>query len=205
MSAILYDDALLRKLQSWTSNTSMHVYGVDDTERLFEITSDVKNDRPIQLPLLCLRRNPGGYTVLDTSKKPMSFDGIALQKTKEKSLVLNAIPISLSYQLDVYTRYRIEAEEFARNLVFNIVNYPKINVIIPYMGIDYTHTSSIKLSPEVENNSDIPERLSFGQFSRYTLGISINDAYLWDVREKDNYTIDCKVLTSDEEIIKCDC
>ena len=205
MSAVLYDDALLRKLKKWTDKTSMHIYGVDDTERLFEIQQDKSGDEPIKLPILCLRRVPGGFTVTDTSRKPMSFDGAAIDKSNEKTRVLNSIPISLQYQLDVYARYKVEVEEYARNLVFNIVNYPKLEVIIPYMGVDYVHNSSIKLSPNVDDNSDIPERLSFGQFTRYTLGISVDDAYLWDVRDKDNYTITTRVLTDEEEIIPCDC
>ena len=205
MSAVLYDDALLNKLRGWTNNTNMHVYGTDDTERLFEIVTDTTNDSPIKLPILCLRRTPPGYVVTNTSKKPMSFDGVTVSASEKKSIVLNAIPISLQYQLDIYARYKIEAEEYARNLVFNIINYPKLKVIIPYMGVDYEHISSLELSPNIEDNSDIPERLSFGQFTRYTIGIDVKNAYLWDVRERDNYTIDCQVFTSDEEIIDCDC
>ena len=206
MSAYLYDEALLNKLKAWTNKTSMHIYSDDEsTERLFEIEADTKGDKPIQLPLIALRRSPGGFTLSSMTKQPMSFDGAAIDKSQEKSVVLNAIPINLQYQLDIYTRNKIEAEEYARNFVFNIINYPKMKVIIPYMGKDFVHNATIRLSQEVSDNSDVPQRLSIGQFTRYTLNLYIENAYLWDVRERDNYKIEVDVKMSDEDIIKCDC
>ena len=41
----------------------------------------------------------------------------------------------------------------------------------------------------MEDNSEIPERLVQGQFTRLTLNLSIDDAYLWDFRVRDNYII----------------
>jgi chorismate synthase len=55
-----------------------------------------------------------------------------------------------------------------------------------YIG---THISNIRLTTEVEDNSDIPERLISGQFTRLTIGIDIDDAYLFDVRIRDNLSI----------------
>ena len=180
------------------------MYGVDDTERLFEIVLDDAKDKPIELPILCLRRL-GAFTVQNISKKPMAFDGVTLDASENISKTLNAIPIDINYQLDIYTRYRLEAEEYARNLVFNIINYPKVDVIIPYMGYDYIHSSSIVLSPQVDNNSDIPERLSFGQFTRYTINFSIQNAYLWDIQERPNYSMVTDVITNEDKIEPCNC
>jgi len=45
------------------------------------------------------------------------------------------------------------------------------------------------LANDVEDNSDIAERLISGQFSRLTLQINIDDAYLFDVKVRDNYLI----------------
>ena len=52
-----------------------------------------------------------------------------------------------------------------------------------------SHDANIRVTSDVEDNSDIPERLIPGQFTRLTLGISIDDAYLFDVRIKDNLSI----------------
>ena len=100
--------------------------------------------------------------------------------------MLQAVPIGIGYQIDVYTRYLAEADEYARNLVYNIINYPKLTIEIPYENSKLQHDANIRILSDVEDNSDIPERLISGQFSRFTIGINIDDAYLWDVRIKDN-------------------
>ena len=45
----------------------------------------------------------------------------------------------------------------------------------------------------MEDNSDIPERLFPGQFSRMTINFTLNDAYLWDIRKRDNFEIEANV------------
>lgn len=192
MSVKLYDDAMINKLQKWTRNTHITLIKPDEVRRFFEVNADTSNDSPLRLPAIVLSRS-GGYTVIDPSKRPLSFDGATLDSraTEEHNMAiqLNAIPISVSYQIDVFTRYFEEADEFSRNLVFNIINYPKLEVIIPYNNQNYHHEANMRLDPNVEDNSDIPERLISGQFTRQTLKFTIDDAYLFDVRERENYTI----------------
>jgi hypothetical protein len=197
MSVGLYDEALLKKLKNWTSDTNLSIYGPQETKRMFQAIADKTNDAPLKLPIISLRR-PGGFTVLNTNKKPMTFDGLTLEANHEVAKQLNAIPIGISYQLDIYTRYFEEADQYARNIVFNIINYPKVDVIIPYNNEDYVHHSNIRMNPEVEDNSDIPERLIPGQFTRLSLKIDIDDAYLWDVRYRDVYSIDIKYEIEDD-------
>ena len=189
MSIGLYDDAFVKKLQSWTKNSKLQVVGPNDTKRLFEITADTTNDSPITLPMISLKR-PGGFTILHTIKHPLSFDGATLDATYEQAKQMNMIPISIPYQIDVYTRYLNEADEYIRHLVFNIINYPKLDIVIPYNNENYIHHSNIRLAGEVDDNSDIPERLISGQFVRMSMRIDIDDAYLFDVRYRDVYSIE---------------
>ncbi len=200
MSVKLYDDAFMHKLQHWTKDTAVTIVSPTETRQLFEVVADTTNDKPIQLPLIALKR-PGGFTILDTGKKPLSFDGLTLDATHEKASQLNAVPISIPYQLDIYTRYLHEADEYVRNLVFNIINYPKLDVVIPYNNENYVHHSNIRLSGEVDDNSDIPERLIPGQFTRMTMRIDVDDAYLFDVRYRDVYSIEIRAEISDNSIL----
>ena len=188
MAVRFYDEALLRKFQKWTADTQVHLTGINETKRLFEVVADTNNDRPIQFPLIALSRN-GGYTIQEKYKQPRSYNGSALVVTTDSGAKLNAIPIGISYQIDIYTRELAEADEYARNIVFNIINYPKLNIEIPYEDSGLTHDANIRLITDVEDNSDIPERLISGQFTRFTIGIDIDDAYLFDVRVKDNLSI----------------
>lgn len=188
MAVRFYDEALVAKLKKWTQDTDVTLLGVNETKRRFEVLADKNNDQPIKLPLITLSRN-GGYTILSKNKKPLSYDGNTFVRSNEKSALLNGIPISIQYQIDIYTRYLEEADEYARNIVFNIVNYPKLNIEIPYEDLGLTHDANIMLSSDVDDNSDIPERLIPGQFTRLTIGIVIDDAYLFDVHVKKNLSI----------------
>ena len=185
MSLTLYDEALLAKLKNWTQDTQMFVMGVDESTRLFTAILDQNKDNPINLPIIALSR-PGGFTIEDKYKQPKSYNGVPVAHNLERGAKLNAVKISIPYQIDVYTRHQFEADEYIRNIVFNIINYPVLRINIPYHDLGLFHDSNIRISSDVEDNSDVPERLITGQFKRYTLSIIVDDAYLFDVRMKDN-------------------
>ena len=168
MAVRFYDDALLAKLRRWTPENQVQLTGVNETRRLFEVIADKTNDSTIKLPLIALSRN-GGYTIQSKYKQPKSYNGSLIQATMDNGARLNAIPIGISYQIDIYARHLAEADEYARNIVFNIINYPKLNIEIPYENVGITHDANIRLTTDVEDNSDIPERLIPGQFTRFTI------------------------------------
>jgi len=192
----LYDEALLTKLQGWTRNTKLNITGVNDTRRVFQVIGDKTGDEPIKLPLITLSR-PAGYEILNTNKKMLTFDGALIGVSEKYGKQLNAVPIQINYQLDVYAKYLAEADEYARNLVFNIINYPKVTVTLPYNDSKFEHDSNIRLLSEVQDNSDVPERLIPGQFTRLSLSITIDDAYLFDIRVRDNISIDTEIELQD--------
>lgn len=200
MSLALYDKALLNKIQKWVKDDTIKITSPNETRRLFEYIADINDDKPINLPLIALRRD-SNVEILNTNKKPLTFDGKTIvYSTTERGIpfkgnILNAIPISLKYQLDIYTRYFEEADEYSRNFIFNFINYPLLTVEIPYNNSNLTANATIKLNSELTDNSDIPERLVPGQFTRMTLQLYIDDAYLWDYRAKDNVLINCETIT----------
>lgn len=193
MSLSLYDEAVVQKFKNWTQTTNIHIYGPNDTAQLFEIIADETDDKAIKLPILSIRRN-NGYSILNYNKKPLTYDGMMTESTCKSSITLNAIPISIPYQLDIYTKYLKEADEYMRNIIFNVINSPRITINIPYQTVNIQHNSFIRISDnDVADNSDIPERLIPGQFTRLSLLFNIDDAYLWDVRIRDNVHIDANV------------
>ena len=125
MGVKLYDDAIVSKFKQWTQRTNIHIYSPSETKRIFEIIAEQTNDKPIGLPFIGLSR-VGGYTILNTQMQPMTYDGLTLKANQKASLQLNAIPIQIDYQVDVYTRQLSEADDYVRNLVFNIINFPSL-------------------------------------------------------------------------------
>ena len=181
MSVGLYDNAFVEKLKKWTKETAVTILTPSETKNLFEIVADENNDQPVNLPLISLKRS-GGFTVLQTGARPLMKSGARLFVNPEVSKNLRAIPVSIPYQIDIYTRYQDEADEYARNIVYNIINYPRLDINIPYYDQNIIHYSNIHMLGEVEDTSDIPERLISGQFTRMTIQIIVDDAYLFDVK-----------------------
>ena len=200
MSVRFYDLALLNKVKSWVKDPNMTITSPDETARYFEYRADITNDKPIQLPLIALRR-ARAIDLQNVNKQSMSFSGTKLHghHTEDpesgelqscKVSLMNAIPIGVGYQIDIYTRYAEEADEYLRNFIFNIVNYPKLQIEIPYNNTNRLHYCTMTLVNTAEDNSDIPERLVAGQFTRWTIGLRINDAYLFSVPIKTPYHIE---------------
>ena len=191
MAIAYYDNALLEKVKSWVNDANMKITGPDETRRLFQYQADIKDDKPIQLPLIALRRGRD-VDILSTNKKPLTFDGATLEANAKQSGMLNGIPIAIKYQLDIYSRYYEEADEYIRNFIFNFINFPKLKIEIPYNDAKIEHISNVRLEQTVVDNSDIAERLTPGQFTRFTLSLYIDDAYIFDYKFRRNYITEIK-------------
>ena len=106
---------------------------------------------------------------------------------------LNAIPVSIPYRIDVYTRYQKENDLYMRNLIFNFINYPTLQVAFRYNGIDLQQNGNIILRDSVSyDNPSI--KIFSDQICRQTLSIVIDDAYLWDVRVRGSVSLDAGKL-----------
>ena len=193
MAIRFYDEALVDKISSWILDQNMTILKPDEVNRLFQITTDKQNDRPLQLPLIAISRDRD-FRILNPNKTQLSTNGARLDIINDKGTQLNAIPIELGYQLDIYTRHYVEGDEYLRNFIFNLINYPSLMVKIPYNGEERLHRATINISDIISDNSDIPQRLFPGQFTRWTISLNIEDAYLFSIPTKDVV----KIVDSDE-------
>lgn len=183
MSVALYDRIVRDKIAGWVVDPSMAVYGPDETARLFKHQANVNNDKPITLPLIAISRDRD-LEVIMTAKHPLAYMGKTFNATFDAADHLNAIPCRIGYQIDIYTRYQAEADEYVRNFVFNIINFPSMELEIPYNNCKNTYTSYLSLLSPIRDNSDIPERLIAGQFTRMTINVRLNDAQLFSYNHK---------------------
>lgn len=189
MSAVLYDIALTEKLKRWTEQTDIHVYSPEESNTVFALQADIHNDKPVSLPFIRISR-PGGYTIINYNKKALTYDGFTLDASLEKGVQLNAIPISISYQIDVYARYLTEADEYMRNLIFNIINFPMLKIQVPYRDLKISHDSAIRIMDnKVYDNSNATGSLDPKSLARLSIAVNIDDAYIWDVRVRNNVQI----------------
>lgn len=194
MAIRYYDNALTEKIKGWVKDPNMKILSPSDSSRLFQMKLDENNDKPLTLPLIAISRD-SEIEIISTNRRPMTYDGATLDQTQKTSKLLNAIPIKISYQLDIYTRYFAEADEYLRNFIFNFINYPKLNIEIPYNDAMVFHDSTVLLNKTASDTSDIKERLITGQFTRMTLKLNIDDAYLFSIPFKDNWRVEYNGLT----------
>lgn len=196
MSVRFYDRALFEKIASWVKDPNLRILKPDESTRLFEMTLDETNDKPLSLPLIAISRDKP-IEILNTQKQPKTFNGFCIQKSTLKnnqvSIPMNVIPIQIGYQIDIYTRGLAEADEYLRNFVFNLINYPKLRIMLPYNNVkaqksesdpdlvEVMHDCNIKLDPTLIDNSDIKEHLFADQFVRFTIKLSIDDAYFFSM------------------------
>ena len=197
MAIRYYDEALTEKIKAWVKDPNMHILSPNQSTRLFQLMADEKYDEPITLPLIAISRDPT-YEILTTTKRALTYDGPHVEADRKMSQLLNGIPIRIGYQLDIYTKYFAEADEYTRNFIFNLINYPNVRIEIPYNQSRVVHNSTIVLNSSVTDNSDIPERLVPGQFTRMSIRFNIDDAYLFSVPFMDNWYIEDYGVAVDE-------
>lgn len=181
MAVRYYDEALIEKIKRWVIDPKMKILGPSEARELFRQNSDRDFDKAMTLPLIVLSRD--NYCEINNSnKQALSYDGGHIDIVNEKrSGVLNAIPIKLTYELSIYTRYFEEADEYARNFIFNLINYPTLDINIPYQNANIAHRSKIYLDNRVIDNSGNSGRLARDQYSKISLTLEINDAYLFSI------------------------
>ncbi len=202
MAVRYYDDALIMKLQSWLPEASpLRILKPDESKRLFELTADDNKDQPLQMPFIALSRN-NDIELLLNIKGPRSYDGLRLIGDVDNTALLNVIPIKLEYQLDIYAKRSDEADEYMRNILFKLINNPVIKIEIPYNSdsiqtfarkidkkAEIEHIANIRVLSTVSDTSGISERLFSGQFSRWTIGLEIQDAFLFSIPYKRNWKL----------------
>ncbi len=187
----LYDTALLNRLKRWFNNPNITISR--DTKALFTSQADINENDSFPFPLVAVTR-ADTIGILETNKKPKSFRSQKFDLVSDKTQinVLNAIPISLAYQIDIYTRHRLENDNILRELVFKIINNPSLEIEIPNSG-EKTHRFNMRLRDTIIDNSDIPEHLIRWEYFRTTLEIFIDDAYLFEYKGKDVWMLETDI------------
>lgn len=178
MAIKYYDEALFNKIQSWIRDPNMRILKPDETLESFRIRADKGDDKALKLPFINISREKN-FEILRLGRTPLSCSGKVVGASDKIIIPLNAIPISLSYQIDIYTQDYAQADIYLRELIFNLVNHPKVTIEIPYNDIKFKHNAYVRLLSDVQDNSDVPERLFKTQFTRWTLQVTIDDAYLF--------------------------
>ena len=191
MAISYYDEAITQKIKSWLADTTkLRVLSPEESNKLIQISAEDSGDKPLKLPLLAISRNKD-IEVESAIKQNKSFDGLIIDKNNETATTvhLNVIPIKTTYQLDIYTKKRIEADEYVRQYLFKLINNPQIVIDIPYNGFLVRHTANLRVLSTVSDTSDIPTHIFSGQFYRWTIQLELQDGFLFSIPQKTGWKI----------------
>ena len=192
MAVKYYDDIIAARIKKWApTNEKLRVLKPDEVKRYFETRADDTKDAPLTLPCITLSRN-NDINLLLNIKNSRSYDGYKVEQTEEATKVINVIPIKLQYQIDIYTKTAEEGDEYVREYLFKLINYPTIRVEIPYNNEDtkyISHVANMRVLNSISDTSGISERLFPGQFTRWTIQIELQDAFLFNVPYKKNWKL----------------
>lgn len=189
MAISYYDEAITHKIKNWLADSSkLRVLSPDESNRLAQLTADDSNDKPLKLPLIAISRNKD-IELESAIKQNKSFDGFILDKEDKTATTvhMNVIPIKTTYQLDIYTKKRIEADEYVRQYLFKLINNPQIIVEIPYPHKDncfLRHTANLRVLNTISDTSDIPAHVFAGQFYKWTIQLELQDGFLFSIPQK---------------------
>lgn len=184
-----YDDAVTQKIKGWLADSSkLRVLAPEESNRLIQLNAEDSNDKPLQLPLIAISRNKD-LEIESTIKQNKSFDGLIIGKDNlgATTVHLNVIPIKTTYQLDIYTKKRIEADEYIRQYLFKLINNPQIVIEIPYNNYVVKHTANLRVLNTVSDTSDISTHIFPGQFYKWTIQLELQDGFLFSIPQKKNW------------------
>lgn len=200
MAVRYYDDVIAAKLKRWNPASDLRILKPSEVKRFFALNAEDTKDSPLTLPCVALSRN-NDIEIEANIKTPKSYAGLKLRQTEADTALLNAIPIHVQYQLDIYTKTAEEGDEYLRQYLFKLINNPVIKIVVPYNGFEVEQIANIRVLSTVSDTSEISERLFSGQFTRWTIQLEILDAFLYDIPYRKNWKLfvtDSEILPSDE-------
>ena len=191
MAINYYDEAITQKIKGWLADSSkLRVLSPDESTRLIQLNAEDTNDKPLKLPLIAISRNKD-IEIESAIKQNKSFDGLIIDQDDitTTTVHLNVIPVKTTYQLDIYAKKRIEADEYVRQYLFKLINNPQIIIEIPCNGYIIRHTANLRVLNTVSDTSDISTHIFPGQFYKWTIQLELQDGFLFSIPQKNGWKL----------------
>lgn len=174
MSVYLYDNAIVNRIRTILGSNSIHII---PPEKAFT-KSLVEEDDPI-FPGVSIYRP--SYS-LSTLGKTMTGYRVGRQEYSEtlgQIISTKSIPISINYQVDVFTRFREQNDELTKELLWFFTLYPQHKITLKYDEYEKTVEFNVFLGEDITDNSDISDFENRGQYYRTSFYLTVDAAQLF--------------------------
>jgi hypothetical protein len=194
MSVYLYDKSVVADLRNRLGDSRISIVPPEDFMS-FVSQIDIDNPDRAKFPAISIERP--SWSLSDSKPQYMKTSGILAEKTIVDNNIhnnvyirLQAMPIKISYQLDIWSVTREEDDNILRELIFYYRLHPTLKVTIPYQFTEPIQMNfNIEFGDTVDDNSDIVNHKNYGRLFRQTIPLFINDAYLFKTTKSGPTTI----------------
>ena len=188
MSVYLYDEAIVNRIKSVIGNQEVNVI---TAEKAF--TKSMESADAPQLPAISLYRDK--FT-LTTQVRNMAAYRTGRTEASDDNVVYRtqSLPITISYQIDVWTRKREQNDEFVRDLIWFFTLYPEHKLTLRYAGFVRDVKFNTFLDEDIVNNSQINDFEDKGQLYRSTFGLTVDEAQLFKVSSVNQVVFNFEVV-----------
>ena len=170
MSLYLYDQALYEKLKSVYPNV--------------EYTPVDEFPETPKYPLVTVYRLESPPNLAEWFSFSEKNSGYSVRRnTDNKPVRLRKLSFSLQYQVDIYSDDRHSLDDLYVELLFFLLENPKLSVTFPYDGSETF--SAYAVVDSVVNNTDLTQEEERGRRYRYTITLNVVDAAVF--KERDVY------------------
>lgn len=153
---------------------------MSSTNKMFNIIGELNKDTVV-MPFIGLQRlnwhlnlDRQGYQTFIGEQTVIRLDS----ENKPIEVRAQVIPITINYQLSVYSTDLVTNDALCRELLFYYHLRPSLMVYVAH-GLNMAHKFNIYFNSEIEDNSDIQNFDINGTYYRQDLTFYTDDAYLW--------------------------
>lgn len=191
-----YDIAIVQDLRARFKQPPIKQSDVNQTvqigsaNNMFDIIGQLNDDQVI-MPFVSLQRINWQLNLDRQGYQTFIGDRVYTRLSNENQSVeirAQVIPITINYQLSVWTKDRITNDALMSELLFYYHLRPSLLVHVGY-GLNLAHKFNIYFNSEVEDNSDIANHNVNGTYFRQDINFYTDDAYLWRANHIDKVSV----------------
>lgn len=165
-------------------------------DQAFRVLGQLDGDN-ITLPFISLQRLSWQLNLDRQMSQTFVGDKVTIQNPdnplERLEVRAQVIPITINWQLDVWTRDRITNDALVREILWYYHLRPTLLVNVLH-GLNIKHTFNIMFNSEIEDNSDIHNVDNRGNLVRSTLTFYAEDCYLWKAHHEPIVGIDVNTM-----------
>lgn len=194
----LYDEALLDYLV-YHFNDNIKIVPVSEFWRVISM----HKENALQLPAICISRS---NQTIDSELKSWvtSRMGMVDRVEKHRLVTEQSMPISLNYNLTLLATKQDDLDELTTEVIFLIVNKPRITITIPY-GSNRNVNAQITIAGDITESSLRDTFSDTGILYQSIIPVKAIGANVYNIENRNirylRYGLDVKDNKSKEEII----